>query len=392
MTSSPGSTIASSADAIASVAPQVTVISVSGFTVIPYQSAYFRASASRRRFAPQVMAYWFTSSRSARAAASFRTSGAGKFGNPWARLMAPCSLASRVIPRITDSLNEWVRRAVCIEGELTRTRPRRYTPGPWICLTRAAVVTLRKVPEPKQVRGAPNHHDCDQAEQATPAGRPARRLGLMPGGIGRQHLADGIRTRRDAGDDVIVPLDVEGRAVGYAPRDHRAARVPDLDAPAGEIGKTLGRIILEHLPQDGPAPRAHGVHTAGGWRDRAARGVNAGGGRRVGALVEAVRDPIAIGVGGWGLRSAEPLVSMQLSHVRAMLVTQTVVAIGALQTLRHACQERCSHQRKHDDEGSHMVSPLARRLRKGRCGLSRSASVLGAGRAQDPRYPLNWAL
>src|SRR5437016_8080319 len=177
--------MARSAVAIASVAPQVTVRSVSGFTAIPYQSWYFLARASRRRLAPQVIAYWLTLSRMARIAASFKTSGQGKFGNPWAKLMAPCSLASRVIPRITDSVNEWVRRAVCIEGELTRTRPRRNTPGPWICLTRAAVVTLRKVPEPKQVRAAPNHHDCDQAEQATPAGRPARRLGLMPGGTRR---------------------------------------------------------------------------------------------------------------------------------------------------------------------------------------------------------------
>src|SRR5713101_5980568 len=44
--------------------------------------------------------------------------------------MAPCSLASRVIPRITDSVNEWVRRAVCIEAEVTRERPRRNSPGP----------------------------------------------------------------------------------------------------------------------------------------------------------------------------------------------------------------------------------------------------------------------
>src|SRR5438093_11839567 len=211
--------MASSAAAIASVAPHVTVTSVSGSTLMPYHSPYFATRASRRRFAPQVMAYWFTSSRIARAAASFRRSGAGKFGNPWARWMAPCSVASRVIPRITDSVNEWVRRAVCIEGELTRTRPRRNTPGPWICLTRAAVVTLRKVPEPKQVRGAPNHHDCDQPEQATPAGRPAHRFGPMPGGIARQHLADGIRTRRASGAEVMVPPYVAGRAVGYARRD-----------------------------------------------------------------------------------------------------------------------------------------------------------------------------
>src|SRR2546426_5552081 len=106
--------MASSAEAIASVAPHVTVTSVSGSTLRPYHSAYFATRASRSRFAPQVMAYWFTSSRIARAAAYFSTSGAGKLGNPWARLIAPCSFASRVMPRITDSVKPWVRVAVCI--------------------------------------------------------------------------------------------------------------------------------------------------------------------------------------------------------------------------------------------------------------------------------------
>ena len=43
--------------------------------------------------------------RIAAQAASLRRSCAGKSGNPWARLMAPCSLATRVISRITDSVN-----------------------------------------------------------------------------------------------------------------------------------------------------------------------------------------------------------------------------------------------------------------------------------------------
>ena len=106
--------MASSAAAIASVAPHVTVTSVSGSTLMPYHSPYFATRASRSRFAPQVMAYWFTSSWIARAAASFSTSGAAKLGNPWARLMAACSFASRVMPRITDSVKPWVRVAVCI--------------------------------------------------------------------------------------------------------------------------------------------------------------------------------------------------------------------------------------------------------------------------------------
>src|SRR5947199_291405 len=83
---------------------------------MPYHSAYLRARASRSRFAPQVIAYWLMSSRMARAAASFSASGAGKFGNPCARLIAPCSLASRVMPRITDSVKPCVRRAVCMAG------------------------------------------------------------------------------------------------------------------------------------------------------------------------------------------------------------------------------------------------------------------------------------
>src|SRR5512143_3603025 len=106
--------MASRAEAIASVAPQVTVISVSGSTVMPYQSAYFRATASRRCLAPHVMAYWLMSAAMARAAASFRTWGAGKLGNPCARLIASYCAASRVIPRMTDSVKECVRRAVCM--------------------------------------------------------------------------------------------------------------------------------------------------------------------------------------------------------------------------------------------------------------------------------------
>src|ERR1051325_11703756 len=82
MTSSPGSTRARSVAAIASVAPQVTVSSASGFTSIPYHSRYFRATASRSRLAPQVMAYWLMSARMAAAAASLSTAGGGESGHP----------------------------------------------------------------------------------------------------------------------------------------------------------------------------------------------------------------------------------------------------------------------------------------------------------------------
>src|SRR6185436_11172686 len=54
----------------------------------------------------------------ARAAASFNRSGAGKLGNPWARLRESCSRARRVIPRMTDSRKPWVRRAV-VNGRLS---------------------------------------------------------------------------------------------------------------------------------------------------------------------------------------------------------------------------------------------------------------------------------
>src|SRR5207342_3514004 len=62
------------------------------------------AIASRRAFAPHVMAYWLMSSWTAFAAASFSSGGHGKSGNPWARLTAPCCTASRFISRMTDSV------------------------------------------------------------------------------------------------------------------------------------------------------------------------------------------------------------------------------------------------------------------------------------------------
>src|SRR5688572_28656015 len=47
-------------------------------------------------------------------AASFIGSGIGKSGKPWARLIASCWLAIRVISRITDSVNVEVRLAASI--------------------------------------------------------------------------------------------------------------------------------------------------------------------------------------------------------------------------------------------------------------------------------------
>src|SRR5438128_5987801 len=217
--------------------------------------------------------------------------------------MAPCSLASRVIPRITDSVNEWVRRAVCMKAEVTRQRPRRNSPGPSIYLP-VRRPHLREIPEPDEVGAAPVHEGDCHTKDAASAVRPTRRGSLMPGGVGRQHLADGIGAARDTGENVVVPLYVKGYPAGYRGCDDRVVPVPELDAPTREIGKTLGRVIYEHLAQDRPGPCAHGVHAPGRWRDRAARGVHSSAKRRIGALVEIVRHPVPIGVEDWGLRCA----------------------------------------------------------------------------------------
>ena len=105
MTSSPGSRIPSIAAIIASVAPQVTVTCVSGSTTQPgWKRSVFAAMASRSGFAPQVIAYWLTSSWSASMAAPRSSQGLSKSGKPWARLTAPASTASRFISRMTDSV------------------------------------------------------------------------------------------------------------------------------------------------------------------------------------------------------------------------------------------------------------------------------------------------
>src|SRR5215467_11594618 len=60
--------------------------------------------ALRNDFAPQVIAYWLMSRAMASCAADLISAGAGKSGNPCARLTALCAMASRVISRITDSV------------------------------------------------------------------------------------------------------------------------------------------------------------------------------------------------------------------------------------------------------------------------------------------------
>src|SRR5207247_6335313 len=71
--------------------------------------AYFAAMASRIAGDPHVTGYWFTPALMACRAASLTSSGASKSGKPWARLMARCSSARRVISRITDSVNRETR-------------------------------------------------------------------------------------------------------------------------------------------------------------------------------------------------------------------------------------------------------------------------------------------
>ncbi len=64
-----------------------------------------RAIASRSGRAPQVTAYWLTSSAMARHAASLSACGAGKSGNPCDRFTPPYNWFRRVISRMTDSVN-----------------------------------------------------------------------------------------------------------------------------------------------------------------------------------------------------------------------------------------------------------------------------------------------
>ena len=74
---------------IASVAPQVTVMCLSGSMFIPLNQAYFSARLRRTTGVPQVTAYWLMSSRIALTAASLISSGAGKSGKPCERLIPP---------------------------------------------------------------------------------------------------------------------------------------------------------------------------------------------------------------------------------------------------------------------------------------------------------------
>src|SRR4029077_13318872 len=107
ITSSPGSTAASIAAIMASVAPFETVTSLPASTTRPHAADCLRATASRRGAAPQVVAYWLWPSRSALTAASTMRGSVSKSGKPWAKLIARSGPLSsrfcRVISRMTDS-------------------------------------------------------------------------------------------------------------------------------------------------------------------------------------------------------------------------------------------------------------------------------------------------
>src|SRR5262245_12319676 len=92
-------------DIMASVDPQQTVTCSSATTSSPYRRVNSRATASRSGLAPHVTAYWLTSSSIAAMAAALTASGAGKSGNPCDRLTPPWRSLSRVISRMTDSVN-----------------------------------------------------------------------------------------------------------------------------------------------------------------------------------------------------------------------------------------------------------------------------------------------
>ena len=72
--------MASIAHIIASVAPQVTVISRSGSRSSPEMRLFLSAIARRSRGDPQVMAYWLMSALMQSIAACLMKSGAGKSG------------------------------------------------------------------------------------------------------------------------------------------------------------------------------------------------------------------------------------------------------------------------------------------------------------------------
>ncbi len=98
---------------MASVEPQVTTIWVSGSMSRPMRGLCLAARAARKLGAPHVMAYWCGPSWATSARRSVMAAGGSKSGKPCERLMASYFMETRVMRRITESVNCDVRVLSC---------------------------------------------------------------------------------------------------------------------------------------------------------------------------------------------------------------------------------------------------------------------------------------
>ena len=82
---------------------------------MPMSGVCLRANASRKPWAPQVMAYWCGPLWATSARQSVIALGGSKSGKPCERLMAPYRFDTRVMRRMTESENcEVLVLSVCI--------------------------------------------------------------------------------------------------------------------------------------------------------------------------------------------------------------------------------------------------------------------------------------
>jgi len=133
-----------------------------------------------------------------------------------------------------------------------------------------------------------------------------------------------LRQRRHTSEDVVAPIyGVKRDAAGYRRGDDRAVPVPELDAPAREIGKGQP-IIHEHLALDRPGPCATEFTQPGGGSTGQPEASTVVPGRVLG-IVEIVGHPILIASGGGGWVVHSPL-WRAAAPSRAILVAQAVVA------------------------------------------------------------------